>query len=170
MPYEPWTHYLADARAQEALGARLAGLCPRRCLIFLAGDLGVGKTTLVRGMLQGLGHRGTVKSPTYTLIEPYQLDGRQAYHLDLYRLADPEELDYLGLREILAESALVCIEWPERGQGWLPSPDLQLDLRHQGAGRVLQAQAGSPAGAAVLAALVQEGGAAADRSGTPESE
>ncbi len=105
---------LSDEFSQEALGARLADVCTVPMLIFLEGDLGAGKTTLARGFLRGLGHRGAVKSPTYTLIEPYEIDGRKVYHLDLYRVADPAELDYLGLREMLAEEAVLLIEWPER--------------------------------------------------------
>lgn len=123
---------------QLAFGAELARACSQqRVLLFLEGDLGAGKTTLVRGLLHGLGHKGTVKSPTYTLIEPYVIDGRRVYHLDLYRVADPSELEYLGLREILAEPALVLVEWPQRGAGWLPAPDLALSLQHlDGARRV----------------------------------
>ena len=92
---------------QEALGAALARICRAPALIYLDGDLGAGKTTLVRGWLRSLGHGGAVKSPTYTLIEPYEIDGAAVYHLDLYRVGDPGELEYLGLREMLAEDAVL---------------------------------------------------------------
>lgn len=125
---------LADAEATEALGARLAEYLPITAVVHLHGDLGAGKTTLVRGLLRALGHAGAVKSPTYTLIEPYQLGNRRILHCDLYRVADPEELDYLGLREALGE-ALLLIEWPERGAGWLPRADLEIRLNYQPPGR-----------------------------------
>ena len=121
-----------------ALAAELArrrGLAP--ALIHLEGDLGAGKTTFVRGYLRGLGHEGPVRSPTYTLIEPYTLPQGSLYHLDLYRLADSEELEYLGLRELLGSQALLFVEWPERGAGWLPPPDLRIEIRHHPQGRIL---------------------------------
>lgn len=123
---------------QLAFGTALAAVLdgpPQRLLVFLEGDLGAGKTTLVRGFLAGLGHRGAVRSPTYTLIEPYDAGGRRVYHLDLYRIADPEELEYLGLREMLAEPAVLLVEWPERGIGWLPQADLTIRIEHLGAAR-----------------------------------
>ena len=137
-------------RAQEALGARLARACPEACSIWLQGDLGTGKTTLVRGFLRGLGHQGPVKSPTYTLIEPYRLAHRSCYHLDLYRLGDPEELEYLGLRDLLGESCILLVEWPERGAGWLPEPDLRISIAYAAPGRCLTLSSGSPLGARVL--------------------
>ncbi len=144
---------LPDEAAQEAFGARLAGACVGPALIFLAGELGAGKTTLTRGILRGLGHRGTVKSPTYTLVEPYELGGRRVYHLDLYRVADPAELEYLGLREMLAEGALLLVEWPERGAGWLPRPDLRVRIEYRPGGRHLELDAETPDGEAILSAL-----------------
>ena len=125
---------LPDPGATEALGERLARYLPDAAVIYLRGDLGAGKTTLVRGLLRALGHAGGVKSPTYTLIEPYQLGDRRVLHCDLYRVADPEELDYLGLRETLGE-ALLLIEWPERGVGWLPPADLDVRLGYRSPGR-----------------------------------
>ncbi len=119
---------------QLAFGAALGQALGRRALVFLEGDLGTGKTTLVRGLLRARGHVGAVRSPTYTLVEPYALREGPCYHLDLYRLSDPEELEYLGLRELLAEEALVLVEWPERGAGWLPAPDLRISLSHAGDG------------------------------------
>jgi tRNA threonylcarbamoyladenosine biosynthesis protein TsaE len=144
---------LADEAAQEAFGTRLASACSGPALIFLEGELGAGKTTLTRGVLRGLGHRGTVKSPTYTLVEPYEVGGRRVYHLDLYRVADPAELEYLGLREMLAEGALLLVEWPERGAGWLPRPDLRLHIEHRPSGRHLRIDAETPDGEAILSRL-----------------
>lgn len=127
--------WLAQAEQTAALGARLARGLPDRGSLHLHGDLGAGKTTLVRGLLQALGHAGPVRSPTYTLVEPYRLDGgRQLFHLDLYRLADPEELELLGLRELTAEGFLL-VEWPERGAGVLPPPLLAIHLAPRGSGR-----------------------------------
>lgn len=141
--------------AQVAFGERLGHLLGPRGLVFLSGELGTGKTTLVRGVLRGWGHQGAVKSPTYTLIEPYELPRGKVYHLDLYRLGDPEELEFLGLRELLADEALLLVEWPERGEGWLPRPDLDIRLAHtpDGRGRQLEASAGTAAGEDLLSRL-----------------
>lgn len=138
---------------QEAFGGALARICRAPALVFLDGDLGTGKTTLVRGWLRGLGHEGAVKSPTYTLIEPYEINGQAIYHLDLYRLGDPGELEYLGLREMLAEDAILLIEWPQRGAGWLPVPDLTISIEHTGDGRHLTVVAESLQGAEILGVL-----------------
>ena len=127
--------HVPDAEAQEAFGARLAAVLPPKAIVYLEGDLGAGKTTLVRGLLRELGHSGPVRSPTYTLVEPYDLDGRRCAHLDLYRLGDPEELEYLGLRDLLAEETLLLVEWPERGEGVLPPPDLHLRIEYADSGR-----------------------------------
>ncbi len=126
---------LEGEAGQLAFGGRLAKAVGDRALIYLEGDLGAGKTTLVRGFLNARGHAGNVKSPTYTLIEPYQLAGKMLYHLDLYRVADPGELEYLGLREMLQEDAVVLVEWPQRGEGWLPAADLVVALEYADQGR-----------------------------------
>ena len=123
----------------QALGAALARALPARtsAVLHLCGDLGAGKTTLVRGFLAALGNTGRVKSPTYTLIETYELDHRTAHHLDLYRLKTPEEAEGLGLRDLIAPGSgeIVLIEWPERGVGHLPLADLVVRLSHLGDGR-----------------------------------
>ncbi|MEW7977996.1 MAG: tRNA (adenosine(37)-N6)-threonylcarbamoyltransferase complex ATPase subunit type 1 TsaE [Candidatus Sedimenticola endophacoides] len=136
--------------AQEALGGRIAAACPRACVIYLEGELGAGKTTLVRGFLRALGHRGSVRSPTYTLLEPYELATRNCYHLDLYRLADPSELEYLGVADLLASEAVLLVEWPDRGQGWLPSPDLLIRIEYQPEGRVVELIPESAVGGALI--------------------
>lgn len=144
---------LADEQATRAFGAALAPLLPGRATVFLQGNLGAGKTTLVRALLRAAGHDGPVRSPTYTLVEPYRLARGSYYHLDLYRLSDPEELEYLGLRDMLAEDCVLLIEWPERGEAALPRPDLRIRLESAGSGRMLEVEAASPVGADVLERL-----------------
>lgn len=119
-------------------------------MIYLCGELGAGKTTLVRGLLHALGHHGSVKSPTYTLVEPYQIADRRLFHWDLYRLADPEELEFLGLREQLDGEAILLIEWPERGSGELPAADLAITLDYAGEGRSCRLERHSAIGQAVV--------------------
>ena len=125
---------LPDAAATETLGARLAQTLPERAVIQLHGDLGAGKSTLARALLRALGVTGTIRSPTYTLVEQYALPvGGLALHLDLYRIGNPGELEFLGLDP--AEARLWLVEWPERGQGGLPMADLDIRLAVAGAGR-----------------------------------
>lgn len=144
---------LADESAMEAFGARLAGLLPPGARLYLQGDLGAGKTTLVRGFLRGLGHAGKVKSPTYTLIEPYDVGDRRLYHLDLYRLADPEELEFLGIRDLFEPGVTSLIEWPERGAGLLPPADILIRIRHLDQGRALSLETGADRYEALLERL-----------------
>lgn len=147
---------LADAQATEALGAALATLeIPG--LITLEGVLGAGKTTLVRGFLRGLGHDGSVKSPTYTLVEPYCVGGRDIYHMDLYRLADPDELEELGVRDYFAAAAWVLVEWPDRGAPILPPPDLDMRLQPEGDGRCATLTARSDLGRTWMDTLREHG-------------
>lgn len=145
--------YLDSPATTEALGAWLAATMAPGCVLYLSGELGAGKTTLVRGLLHALGHGGTVKSPTYTLVEPYQVAGRRLFHWDLYRLADPEELEFLGLREQIDGEAMLLIEWPERGRGELPGADLEIALRYAGEGRACRLEARSSTGQTLLARL-----------------
>ncbi|QIT56020.1 tRNA (adenosine(37)-N6)-threonylcarbamoyltransferase complex ATPase subunit type 1 TsaE [Aquisalimonas sp. 2447] len=132
----PHTLALPDADATAGLGTDLwRAWDGRQCVVALQGDLGAGKTTLVRGLLRAAGHTGPVRSPTYTLMEPYDLGDRRVLHLDLYRLADPGELDFLGLRDELADGVLVLVEWPERGVGVMPPWGLEVGLSDHGDGR-----------------------------------
>jgi tRNA threonylcarbamoyladenosine biosynthesis protein TsaE len=142
-----------DEVEQQRLGALIASTLSDSVIVFLHGDLGAGKTTLVRGFLRGLGYQGNVKSPTYTLIEPYRLDQRLICHLDLYRLADADELEYLGVRDLLDEQATLLIEWPEQGEGALPQPDLRINIRYLDLGRAIEVTADSAVGARQLARL-----------------
>jgi len=148
---------LEDEDAQVAFGERIACALQPGLLLFLEGELGAGKTTLTRGIARGLGHDGAVKSPTYTLVEPYRELRIPLYHFDLYRLADAEELEYLGIRDYLDGPAAVVVEWPERGLGILPSPDLALQLEVLPRGRRLRVTAGSEAGQTCLRALAAAG-------------
>ncbi len=144
---------LPDEAATVALGERLAAALVPGLLVTLSGDLGAGKTTLSRGIVQGLGHRGAVKSPTYTLVEPYEHTRFPVYHFDLYRLADPEELELLGFRDYLAGDCLCLVEWPERGGGFLPAADLAITMIAQGDGRRVTLEAATPVAGDVLAAI-----------------
>jgi tRNA threonylcarbamoyladenosine biosynthesis protein TsaE len=140
---------LPGADDTAALGARIAAALHARpgLVVHLEGPLGAGKTTLARGLLRALGVQGTIRSPTYTLLEPYDIGGRTLIHLDLYRLKGPEDLEALGLRDYAPESCWWLVEWPERGVPRLPAPDLQIGLRVQGEGR--RARLTGPAAAQV---------------------
>ncbi|MCK0107012.1 tRNA (adenosine(37)-N6)-threonylcarbamoyltransferase complex ATPase subunit type 1 TsaE [Marinobacter sp. S0848L] len=137
----------------ERLGgelARLAKQSEQSLTVFLEGDLGMGKTTLSRGVMRGLGHEGAVKSPTYTIVEPYEHLTPPVYHFDLYRLGDPEELEYMGIRDYFSANNLCLIEWPERGEGVLPEPDVEIQLERQSEGRTVILRARSEFGASLL--------------------
>jgi len=145
---------LADEAATLKLGADIALLCPpQQFTIHLEGELGAGKTTLTRGLLCALGHKGNVKSPTYTLVERYELANRAVFHFDLYRVADPEELDYLGLDDYLSDNALCLIEWAQQGGKFLPEPDILIVLDYHNKGRQATVSALSNAGQKLLKQL-----------------
>jgi tRNA threonylcarbamoyladenosine biosynthesis protein TsaE len=141
-----------------ALGARLGAACESGLVIFLSGDLGMGKTTLSRGFIQSLGHVGAVKSPTYTLVEPYQLGDWQVFHFDLYRLGDAEELEFMGIRDYFGDFSVCLVEWPERGLGALPSADIVINIVPDGRGRNVLWGAPTEQGRRVLARMLAMNG------------
>ncbi len=149
--------YLPNEQAMVRLGRAIAKACGGRGVIYLQGELGAGKTTLCRGIMHELGHTGAVKSPTYTLVEPYELPRGSAYHFDLYRLADPEELEFLGVRDYLEQDSLCLIEWPCKGEGCLPQPDMILTLKARLPGREARLEAGSALGERIVIAVQQQG-------------
>ncbi|KAB0491921.1 tRNA (adenosine(37)-N6)-threonylcarbamoyltransferase complex ATPase subunit type 1 TsaE [Pseudomonas vancouverensis] len=150
------TLYLADEQAMSDFGARIARVTQGHGLIFLEGNLGMGKTTLSRGIIRGLGHVGAVKSPTFTLVEPYEIGDARAFHFDLYRLVDPEELEFLGIRDYFEDDALCLIEWPDKGAGFLPKPDLTITISPHNSGRSLKILPQGSRGEAWCAALALE--------------
>lgn len=153
--------YLQDQAATEAFGGQLAAACKGGLLVFLHGHLGAGKTTLVRGFLRASGHSGPVKSPTYALIEPYITAYGNLYHLDLYRLADAEELEWIGIRDLFEDESICLVEWPERGAGILPEADVHIYLQAEGSGRQVRVEAASPRGEKLLRIIIvnQQSGA-----------
>lgn len=145
---------LPDVAATEQLGETIARLLPQggcNCLVLLQGELGAGKSSLARAMIRALGHTGTVPSPTYTLIEPYQLGERQVYHADLYRIADAEELEYLGWSDL--QGAILLVEWPERAPELFQVADLNIKMDFSNGGRVASLIPLSPLGESILDGL-----------------
>lgn len=130
--------YLPDEAATISYGRALAARLEPGALVYLSGDLGAGKTTLVRGILRGLGHSGSVKSPTYTLLEPYELQTFAVYHFDFYRIGDARELEFIGIDELMDSDAVKLVEWPERGAGHIPAADVQITLQVENEGRRIE--------------------------------
>ncbi|MCE1183694.1 MAG: tRNA (adenosine(37)-N6)-threonylcarbamoyltransferase complex ATPase subunit type 1 TsaE [Rhodocyclales bacterium] len=145
---------LPDEEATRQLGEKLATCLQPGLVIFLEGDLGAGKTSLSRAVIRGLGYAGPVKSPTYALVEVYVISSLYLYHFDFYRFESPEEFLDAGFGEYFNETAVCLVEWPERAQGCVPSPDLRLRLHHAGFGRLLDAVADPPKGQACLNPLI----------------
>ena len=150
-------YFLPDEDAQLKLASDIAGFTKPGSVIFLVGDLGAGKTTLVRGFLQALGFTGNVKSPTYTLVEPYLINDQQIYHFDLYRLAEPDELEYAGGRDYFDGTSICLIEWPEKAEGFLPEADLLCELEYRSVdgvqGRHCQLKANTEKGRVIMRGL-----------------
>lgn len=158
MPIQPTEFALADEGATARLGAALAcavtnervAIAANGLIVALSGDLGAGKTSVVRAMLRALGVTGTVRSPTFTLVEPYVVSSLNFYHFDFYRLADPKEFSFAGFRDMFGPTSVCLIEWPDRAAGYLPSADLRIALRVAGQGRHASLTAATQLGAACL--------------------
>ena len=151
-------YFLKDEAATLNIGASLATVLgelskPQSFVVYLNGDLGAGKTTLTRGFVRGMGHEGNVKSPTYTLVEPYELSKWRVFHFDLYRLSDPEELEYMGIRDYFNSDCCCFIEWPEKGVGLLAKADLIINIAYQDEQRMINLQAKTTHGEAILLSL-----------------
>lgn len=144
-----------DEEAMTALAAALAGVLQAPLVVYLQGDLGSGKTTFTRALIQALGYPGQVKSPTYGLLEHYATDRFQVLHLDLYRIENPGEMEFLGIEDLIDERTVLVIEWPERGVGVLPGADLVIQFDHQGARRKLQLEARTNFAGPLLAEIRQ---------------
>ncbi|RDL42994.1 tRNA (adenosine(37)-N6)-threonylcarbamoyltransferase complex ATPase subunit type 1 TsaE [Marinomonas piezotolerans] len=142
--------------AMELFGEKLAGALKQGGVVYLDGNLGMGKTTLVRGLLRGLGYIGPVKSPTYTIVEPYELDGGEVYHFDLYRISDAEELEYMGIRDYFRDDVLCLVEWAEMGKGVLPEPDIIVHLDLVRSGRAVSIESKTAYGDVAINGIIEQ--------------
>jgi len=142
---------VVDEAAVQNLAAAFEQAVEPPLVIYLRGDLGAGKTTFARAYIHALGYEGYVKSPSYGLLEIYRVSTRSVLHLDLYRIEDAEELEYLAIRDQFDEHTVLLVEWPDRGAGFLPGPDLVLDFGEKDATRFIECTACTAAGRAVAA-------------------
>lgn len=147
------TVMLEDELQTIAMGQKIAAIIHAPFTLYLTGDLGAGKTTFSRGLIQSLGHTGAVKSPTYTIVEPYELNGIDVFHFDLYRLADPEELEFMGIRDYFTQQSLCIVEWPDQGFGLLPEADVHIHLKYVDQGREMTLVANSLQGEQLIKQL-----------------
>ncbi len=146
---------IPDEQSMLDFGAALSKAAEHGAIIYLIGDLGAGKTTLARGFLRAYGHKGPIRSPTYTLVENYSLSHREVFHIDLYRLSDPEEVEYLGLRDLITETSIGLIEWPEKAKDMIPPADISCSISFDGkASREINLSAYTERGTTILNALV----------------
>ena len=146
---------LTSEKEMLGLGAVLARFLCGEGVIHLSGGLGAGKTTLCRGILRAMGHSGAVKSPTFTLVEPYQISDSEVYHFDLFRLADPGELEYIGIDEYFGKNKLCLIEWPEKALGYLPQHDLEITIDVLGEKRIIDVRSNSQSGEKICTQLIE---------------
>jgi len=144
---------VTSAAAMEALGGQFARLVSGGCVIYLQGPLGAGKTTWARGFMRAMGHTGATKSPTYGLVESYQLGGYDIHHFDLYRLNTPDELENIGIRDFWSTHSIYIVEWPERGGDVLPSADIEINFLYDGTARKVFVNACSAAGHRLLGSI-----------------
>ena len=151
-----WRRNVPDEAAVAALAAVFARRIEPPCTVYLRGDLGAGKTTFARAYIHALGFEGYVKSPSYGLLETYEAGGRQVLHLDLYRIEDPGELEYLAVRDLYDPRTVLLVEWPDRGAGQLPAPDLVLDFGETGEVRFIHCTPRSPGGQAIAQKVLQD--------------
>lgn len=159
--FSRYTQYIPDETAMCAFGAELVNaICKQpssqAITLYLNGALGAGKTTLSRGIIQALGHQGKVKSPTYTLVEEYHLAKKTVYHFDLYRLSDPEELEFMGIRDYFSPHCLCLIEWAEKGAGLLATPDVIVNITYADNARYLELIANSAVGEHIIQAIIHQ--------------
>ncbi|GAB2708878.1 tRNA (adenosine(37)-N6)-threonylcarbamoyltransferase complex ATPase subunit type 1 TsaE [Aliiglaciecola aliphaticivorans] len=148
-----YTQFLPDEAATLSIAKQIAQLTTDHLVIYLTGDLGAGKTSFSRGFLHGLGHKGNVKSPTYTIVEPYEVSPWRVFHFDLYRLADPEELEYMGIRDYFADDCICLIEWPDKGAGLLATADLEISIEFEAGGRRIHLESQSDVGQKIVEIL-----------------
>lgn len=142
------TQLLAGALGKALVEFGLGASC-----LYLRGDLGAGKTTFSRYLLQSIGHVGSVKSPTYTLVEPYELETATVFHFDLYRLSDPEELEFMGVRDYFNNDSACLVEWPDRGANLLPNSDIDINIQHRSNSRLFSIIANSEFGQSCLSSM-----------------
>ena len=151
-----WRHPVDDEAAVRDLAAVFADAVRPPMVIYLRGDLGAGKTTFARAYIHALGFEGYVKSPSYGLLEIYQVGGQCVLHLDLYRIEDPEELEYLAIRDQFDKHTVLLVEWPDRGGDRLPAPDLALYFADQGATRIIECEPCSPEGSELASRVLRD--------------